>query len=196
MLAGKKIGIGMSGSFCSLEKSLKAIKSLQETGAELYCIMSNPVYEEDSRFMQAADIRKQMEEITGHKIITSIHEAEEFGPKNPLDVVVVLPCSANTMAKLANGLCDNALLMAMKSTLRNLHPVVLGIFTNDALGNSGTNIMKLMNTKHIFFIPFGQDDPVKKPNSMVCDPDKLIPTVISALNHQQYQPVIISYHDE
>lgn len=193
MLAGKKIGIGMSGSFCSLEASLKAIRALKETGADLYCIMSGMVYEEDSRFMDAKDVREQMEEITGHKIVTTIQEAEQFGPKDPLDLIVVLPCSANTMAKLANGLCDNALVMAIKATLRNLHPVVLGIFTNDALGNSGTNIMKLMNTKHIFFIPFGQDDPVKKPNSMVCDPNRLVPTCISALNNEQYQPVIISF---
>lgn len=193
MLAGKKIGIGMSGSFCSLEASLKAIRALKETGADLYCIMSGMVYEEDSRFMEAKDVREQMEEITGHKIVTTVQEAEQFGPKKPLDLIVVLPCSANTMAKLANGLCDNALVMAIKATLRNLHPVVLGIFTNDALGNSGTNIMKLMNTKHIFFIPFGQDDPVKKPNSMVCDPTQLVPTCISALNNEQYQPVIISF---
>ena len=136
MLAGKKIGIGMSGSFCSLEASLKAIRILKETGADLYCIMSGMVYEEDSRFMEAKDVRQQMEEITGHKIVTTIQEAEQFGPKDPLDLIVVLPCSANTMAKLANGLCDNALVMAIKATLRNLHPVVLGIFTNDALGNS------------------------------------------------------------
>ena len=193
MLAGKKIGIGMSGSFCSLEASLKAIRALKETGADLYCIMSGMVYEEASRFMDAKDVREQMEEITGHKIVTTVQEAEQFGPKDPLDLIVVLPCSANTMAKLANGLCDNALVMAIKATLRNLHPVVLGIFTNDALGNSGTNIMKLMNTKHIFFIPFGQDDPVKKPNSMVCDPNQLVPTCISALNNEQYQPVIISF---
>lgn len=193
MLAGKKIGIGMSGSFCSLELSLKALEELKKTGADLYCVMSGMVYEEDSRFMKASEVRKQVEEITGHKIITTIQEAEQFGPKDPFDLMVVLPCSANTMAKLANGLCDNALVMAVKATLRNLHPIVLGIFTNDALGNSGMNIMKLMNTKHIFFIPFGQDDPIKKPNSMVCDATQLIPTCISALQHEQHQPVIIAF---
>ncbi len=193
MLAGKKIGIGMSASYCSLEAALIAIKALKIEGADLYCIMSNRVYNEDSRFMEAKFLIEQMEHLTGHKIITTIQEAEEFGPKNPLDLMVVLPCSANTMAKLANGLCDNALLMSVKATLRNLNPIVLGMFTNDALGNSGMNIMKLINTKHIFFIPFGQDDPIKKPNSMVCDPTLLIPTCLSALNNDQFQPVIISY---
>ena len=193
MLAGKRIGIGMSGSFCSLEASLKAIRELKNTGADLYCVMSDLVFKEDSRFMKASDVRKEIEDITGHHIIRTIHEAETLGPKSPLDLMVILPCSANTMAKLATGLCDNALLMATKATLRNLNPVVLGVFTNDALGNSGTNIMKLINTKHIFFIPFGQDDPINKPNSMVCDPKKLIPTCVSALKNEQYQPVIIAY---
>lgn len=193
MLEGKKIGVGLTGSFCSLESSLEAIKRLKETGAELYFILSEPVEKDDSRFMKAQDVKDALTPLTDHPIITSIHEAEPFGPKIPLDLMVVLPCSANTMGKLANGLCDDAVTMAVKSTLRNLHPIVLGIFTNDALGNSGMNLMKLMNTKHFYFVPFGQDDPIKKPNSMVCDPKQLIPTCIDALKHQQYQPVVISY---
>ena len=193
MLENKKIGIGMSASFCSLEKSLKSFRKLKDTKANLTCVMSDTLYHQDSRFMKKEDLKNEIKMITDKdQIITTIHEAELLGPKYPLDALVVLPCTANTLSKITNGICDNALTMAIKATLRNQKPVILGIFTNDALGNSGENIMKLMKTKNIFFIPFGQDDCVNKPNSMVCNPGLLIDTLEKALLFQQIQPVITS----
>lgn len=193
MFENKKIGLGMSSSFCSLEKVISAFETLKKTDASLECIMSETLYNQNSRFMKCEDLKSKMKSIIDKEhIITSIHEAELFGPKNPLDIMVVLPCSANTLAKIANGICDNGLLMAIKATLRNQSPVLLGIYTNDALGNSGENIMKLIKTKNIFFIPFGQDDFISKPNSMVCNQNLLLESISFALENKQIQPVITS----
>ncbi len=189
----KKIGVGMSASYCSLRKSLDAYKTLTNDNDDLIPIMSDHVFKEDSRFMKSKDVVSELLDITKKEnVITSIHEAELLGPKNPLDIMVVLPCTANTLAKIANGICDNALTMAIKATLRNQKPVVIGLFSNDALGNSSENIAKLLKIKNIYFIPFGQDDPVHKPNSMVCDPKLLNETIEYALSGKQIQPIIRS----
>ena len=195
MLKGKRIGVGISSSFCSLEKSLKALENLKAQGADLYIALTDFITKQDSRFMSKEALIKKLQALTSHPLIETIHDAEVYGPFEPLDMVIILPCSANTLAKLSYGLCDNAVLMLAKSTLRHLHPIVLGLFTNDALGSSGVNIMKLMNTKNFYFIPFGQDDPIKKPNSMVCNPEYLIPTCLYALNKHQIQPVILGGDD-
>lgn len=129
--------------------------------------------------------------------MSEITKAEKFGPFCPLDCMVIAPITGNSLAKLANGIIDNAVLMSAKTTLRNRKPVVLAPFTNDALGINGTNIMKLMNTKKIFFVPFGQDDPIKKPTSMTSDIKKLRDTINEAMNERQIQPVIIeNFHHE
>ena len=133
-----------------------------------------------------------LENITQKEVISQLAEAEKFGPFHPLDCMIIAPITGNSIAKLANGITDNAVLMTAKTTLRNRKPVVLAPFTNDALAMNGVNIMKLLNTKKIFFVPFGQDDPIKKPTSMTSDLSKLNDTVILAINNEeQIQPVII-----
>ena len=130
-------------------------------------------------------------------MIDSIVEAEPLGPKNPLDCMVIAPLTGNSMSKLANALTDSPVLMAAKATMRNIRPVVLGISTNDALGLNGVNLMRLMAAKNIYFIPFGQDDPIKKPNSLVADMDELIvETVEAALEGKQIQPVLIERYEK
>lgn len=184
-----KVGMGMSASFCSLDQALLAYEKLSNT--ELVPILSQTLFEQSSRFMTKQQLKDRIKSITPHPIITTIHESELLGPKNPLDVMVVLPCSANTLSKIANGICDNGLLMAIKATLRNQHPVVLGIYTNDGLGASFANIAKVMNRKNIFLVPLGQDDPINKENSLVCNPDYLQDVIECALLNKQYQPVIL-----
>jgi dipicolinate synthase subunit B len=134
---------------------------------------------------------KKIEELTGHAVINTIVKAEPLGPKIPLDCMVVAPITGNTMSKFANAMTESPVLMAAKATLRNNKPVVLGISTNDALGLNGVNLMRLMATKNIYFIPFGQDDPVFKPNSMVARMTMLSDTVYAALENKQIQPVIV-----
>lgn len=192
-LKGKKIGIAFTGSFCTYEKAMKELENLAKTGAELQCIFSEHSQEIDSRFGKAEDFLKQAEQITGKSVIKTIHQAEPIGPKSLLDLLVILPCTGNTVAKLANGITDTAVLMAAKAHLRNQKPLVVSLSTNDALGMNMKNIGMLLNAKNIYFIPFGQDDPVKKPNSMVAHTELLIPTLECALEGIQYQPVIRSF---
>lgn len=197
MLAGKKIGFGITGSFCSINNIPELIEKLQDTGVEIFCFVTPNILTLDNRFNNANEFIEKLETITHKKVISKITEAEKFGPFHPLDCMVIAPITGNSLAKLANGITDNAVLMSTKTTLRNRKPVVLAPFTNDALGINGTNIMKLMNTKKIFFVPFGQDDPIKKPTSMTSDITKLKETIQEALNEKQLQPVIIeNFHSD
>ena len=139
---------------------------------------------------------EELEKLSKRKIIDNVVDSEIFGPKIPLDIMLVMPCSGNTLAKLTYGLNDNAVTMACKSTLRNEHNVVLAIATNDALSNSGKNIMQLLNTKHFYLVPMYQDDYIKKPNSMLFDENLVIPTLINALNNKQIQPVLEGNKDD
>lgn len=192
-LKGKIVGVAFTGSFCTYEKAMKELEKLVKTGAKVHCIFSENSQTIDSRFGKAADFLKQAEEITGNPIIETIAQAEPIGPKGFLDILVILPCTGNTVAKLANGITDTPVLMAAKAHLRNEKPLVVSLSTNDALGMNMKNIGLLLNTKHIYFIPFGQDDPLKKPNSMVAHTELLIETLEQALEHMQYQPVIQSF---
>src|SRR5699024_7955653 len=126
-------------------------------------------------------------------VITSIPEAEPLGPKEPLDCMVIAPLTGNSLSKLSNALTDSPVLMAAKATLRNRKPVVVGVSTNDALGLNGVNLMRLLSSKLIYFIPFGQDDPYKKPTSLVAHMDLLVDTVKEALQNRQIQPIIVPY---
>ena len=191
----KKIGVGITGSFCSMKEMLKGLALLKEEGYDLYCFMSPEVYGQDSRFFACEALKEAVKQYTDHPIYHTIQEAETFGPVTPLDGFVVLPCTGASLSKLAHGLCDNAVLMAVKATLRNQRPIVIAFYTNDALGNSGVNIMRLMNTKGFYFVPFGQDDYIHKPLSMVANVDYLTQTLEKALKNQQIQPVVIeNYH--
>ncbi|MDP4164817.1 MAG: dipicolinate synthase subunit B, partial [Bacillota bacterium] len=166
-LKGKVIGFGLTGSHCTYDAVFPQIEKLVNAGAEVLPVVTFTVQSTETRFGVGENWVKRIEDLTGHKVIDSIVKAEPLGPKIPLDCMVIAPLTGNTMSKFANAMTDSPVLMAAKATLRNQKPVVLGISTNDALGLNGVNLMRLMATKNIYFIPFGQDDPVKKPNSMV-----------------------------
>lgn len=190
-LKGKRIGFGLTGSHCTYEAVFPQIETLVNEGAEVRPVVTFTVKSTDTRFGEGAEWVKKIEDLTGYEAIDSIVKAEPLGPKLPLDCMVIAPLTGNSMSKLANAMTDSPILMAAKATIRNNRPVVLGISTNDALGLNGTNLMRLMSTKNIFFIPFGQDDPFKKPNSMVAKMDLLPQTVEKALMHQQLQPILV-----
>lgn len=189
-LAGKHIGVALTGSFCTYEKVFRELKKLVDEGALIQTIFSNAAESIDSRFGKAEDFIKKAEELTGSKPIRTISEAEPIGPGSLLDVLVLFPCTGNTIAKLANGITDTPVLMAAKAHLRNNKPLVISISTNDALGMNMKNIGLLLNAKNIYFVPFSQDNPENKPNSMISHTELLIPSLEAALECRQYQPVI------
>jgi len=191
LLKNIRIGFGITGSFCTFSKIAPAIESLINEGAKILPIMSFNSYTTDTRFGNSRDFIDKIETLTGTKIISTIPEAEPIGPKNLIDIMVIYPCTGNTLAKLNYAITDTPVLMATKSHLRNQKPVLLGISTNDGLGNNAKNIGSLLNMKNIFFVPFGQDDFIKKPNSLVCDNSLIVDSVVDALNYKQKQPVLI-----
>lgn len=191
-LNDRTVGLALTGSFCTYGKTFPQIEILLDAGASVQTIFSNAAQNIDSRFGKSEDFRSRAEEMTGRKPIYTIEEAEPIGPKGYLDVLVILPCTGNTLAKLAQGITDGPVLMAAKAHLRNEKPLILSISTNDALSMNLKNIGLLMNTKNIYFVPFGQDDPVKKPNSMIAHTDMLLPTIEKALQGKQIQPVVVS----
>lgn len=189
-LKGKNIGIAFTGSFCTFDKAFAELQKLADEGASVQTIFSYSASTIDSRFGEAESFIQKAEEITKIKPMLTIPEAEPIGPKGNLDILVIFPCTGNTMAKLANGITDSPALMAAKAHLRNNKPLLISISTNDALGMNMKNIGLLMNSKNIYFIPFGQDNPQKKPNSMIAHTELLIPSIEAALEGRQYQPVI------
>jgi len=191
LLAGKKIGFAICASFCTVLDILESMKLLKDLGAEIYPIVSENVFLHSSRFHDRDVFLGEVREIAARDVVSTIEEAETFGPDIQLDLMIIAPATGNTIAKLANGISDGAVLMATKATLRNAKPVLLALFSNDALGANGVNIMKLYNTKNIFFVPFGQDNPNKKPTSMTADLAMLEDAVIYALKGKQIQPAII-----
>ncbi|MBE3569786.1 MAG: dipicolinate synthase subunit B [Bacillales bacterium] len=196
MLKGKRIGFGLTGSHCTYDEVFPELEKLANTGAEVVPIVTYTVQHTSTRFGEGEEWVEKIEKVTGNKVINTIVEAEPLGPKKPLDCMIIAPMTGNSISKFANALTDSPVLMAAKATLRNQKPVVLGISTNDALGLNGVNIMRLMASKNIFFIPFGQDDPIHKPTSMVACMSLLQDTVEKALEGKQLQPVIIErFHD-
>lgn len=191
-MEGLTVGVAITGSFCTFSRLKEELKVLKALGAELIPIFSLQTQSIDSRFGKAEDFMKEIEKITECKGIYTITEAEPIGPKGLLDVLVIAPCTGNTLAKLAIGITDTPVLMAAKAHLRNEKPLVLSISTNDALGSNFSNIGTLMNKKHVFFVPFGQDDYRAKPHSMVAHVNLIPPTIYEALNGKQIQPVIVS----
>ena len=184
------IGFTMTGSFCTFKKVIPKIKELKKMGANIIPIMSYNSYNLDTKFGTAKEFIDEIENITNNKIIHTIQGAEPIGPKGLTDIMVVAPCSGNTIAKLANSIIDTPATMAIKSHLRNQKPVVIGISTNDGLSGSAENIGKLLNRKNYFFVPFTQDNPITKPTSLVFKFDYLIPTIKEALQRKQLQPII------
>jgi dipicolinate synthase subunit B len=183
------VGFAITGSFCTLSKILPVLEKISESN-NVMPIFSYSVRDTDTRFYKAADIAYDVEMITGKKPIATIAEAEPIGPKNLLDLLIIAPCTGNTLTKLNHGITDTPVLMAAKATLRNNKPVIIAISTNDGLSGNARNFGDLINKKFIYFVPFGEDDPVKKPNSLVADFDLIFETAEAALNGRQLQPVI------
>ncbi len=184
-----RLGLALCGSYCTYEKLFAALPALAQE-FELVPIMSDTAAETDTRFGTAAQHIRRLMEVTGKHVITTVAEAEPLGPKLPMDALLIAPCTGNTLAKLANGVTDSSVTMAAKAHLRNGRPLVIAFSTNDGLSGSAENIGRLLNRKNIYFVPFGQDDPAKKPRSLQADFRLLAETVEAALRGEQLQPIL------
>ena len=189
ILNKKTIGFAMTGSFCTLSQIMPQVERLVQAGANVIPVLSETVNGTDTRFGTAEEWRERLESITGKPPLVGVKETEPFGPKGLLDLLIVAPCTGNTLGKLANGITDTGVTMAVKAHLRNERPVVLAVSTNDGLGAAAKNIGALLNMKQIYFVPFGQDDPEKKPRSLVAKMDLILEAAALALNGIQIQPI-------
>ena len=185
----KRLGLALCGSYCTYEKLFQAAEKLADT-YDLIPIMSENAAETDTRFGTATEHIKRLMLLSGHKVVTTIAEAEPLGPAQPMDALLIAPCTGNTLAKLSHGITDTAVTMAAKAHLRNGRPVIIGLSTNDGLSGSAENIARLLNRKHFYFVPFRQDDPAKKPRSLQADFSLLEETVQAALQGRQLQPIL------
>lgn len=188
-LKGKNIGIGITGSHCTLEQIIPVIGELKKMGVKIYPIISPSVAMTDTRFGTSENWINLIEQAAGSGVMKSIVEVEPMGPQKLLDVMVIAPCTGNTLGKLAHGITDTAVLMASKAQLRNEKPLVIAVSTNDALGINAMSLAILMNIKNVYMVPFIQDDPHEKPNSLVSRMELIVPAIISALKGRQLQPV-------
>ena len=191
MMAALRIGFALTGSFCTFARVIQEVQKLTDAGHEVTPILSFAARDTDTRFGKAEDCSRQLEEITGRTPITTLTEAEPIGPKGLFDVLVVAPCTGSTLGRLANGISETPVTLAVKSHLRRNRPVVLAVSTNDALGASLRNIAYLKNAKNIYFVPLSQDDPVSKPNSLVADFTRIDDTITAALAGTQIQPLFL-----
>ncbi len=185
------IGYAMCGSFCTLDKCIDELEMLNLAGYELMPVMSEICYTTDTRFGKAAEKINRVEELCQKPIVHTIWDAEPIGPKGLLDALVIAPCTGNTLAKLAQGVTDSTVTMAAKAHLRNHKPLIIALATNDALSANLKNIGKLLEKKNVYFVPFGQDDATKKPDSMIADFSLIGDTLEMALRGKQLQPVLI-----
>ena len=190
-LKDKKIGFTLTGSFCTFQKVIPKMKEIKKLGAEIIPIMSFNSYNLDTKFGKAKDFIEEIENITGKEIIHTIQEAEPIGPKKMTDIMIIAPCSGNTMAKLAYDIIDTPATMAAKSHLRNNRPLVIAPSTNNGLSGNAENIGKLLNRKNYYFVPFRQDNPITKPRSIVFDAEYIIKTIEYALDGEQISPILI-----
>jgi len=190
-LKNLNIGFALTGSFCTINKVLPQIELLSEKAKSVIPIFSPIVYNTDTRFTKSAQLKEKIESITGNEIIKTIQEAEPIGPKKTIDALIIAPCTGNTASKIANGITDTSVTMAAKASLRNKIPVVIAISTNDGLSGSAKNIASLLNTKGIYFVPFGQDDFLKKETSLVSDMSLISDSLVSALSGKQIQPILV-----
>ena len=191
-MENKNIGFAVTGSFCTLNKVLPYIEMLVKSGNNVFPIISYAAASYDTRFTNAEKVKEDLKKITKNKLITTIVEAEPIGPKSFLDILIIAPCTGNTLAKLNSSIIDTPVLMAAKAHLRNGKPLVIAMASNDGLAGNAKNIGDLLNRKNIYFVPFAQDDSVKKCFSLVADFNLIIPTLEMALDDKQIQPVLIS----
>ena len=190
-LKDKKIGFILTGSFCTFQKVIPKMKEIKKLGAEIIPIMSFSSYNLDTKFGKAKDFIEEIENITGKEIIHTIQGAEPIGPKKMTDIMIIAPCSGNTMAKLACDIIDTPATMAAKSHLRNNRPLVIAPSTNNGLSGNAENIGKLLNRKNYYFVPFRQDNPITKPRSIVFDAEYIIKSIEYALDGEQISPILI-----
>lgn len=184
------IGFAICGSLCTLDKVYPVMEALTNNHTVIP-ILSHSVRTIDSRFGAAQAHIRRVTDICGRPPLTSIEDVEPIGPKKLLDALIIAPCTGNTLAKLAHSIADSPVTMAAKSHLRNGRPVLIGVSTNDALAGAAENIGKLLCRKHYYFVPFGQDDPIKKPTSMVADFTKIPDALTCALDGRQIQPILL-----
>ena len=187
----ERVGFALCGSFCTHARVLEELERLCGEYETVLPIASEACQRTDTRFGKADEWKARLKEVTGKDPMTTLVEVEPIGPKGLFDVLVVAPCTGTTLARLANGLSDTPVSLAVKSHLRRSRPVVLAVSTNDALGASMRNIALLKNTKHIYFVPMSQDDPTNKPNSLVADFTKIEETITAALSGVQIQPLFL-----
>ena len=187
-MKGLKVGYALCGSFCTFARAVPVIGTLIGMGAEVFPIMSENAYSTDTRFGRAADHVREIEHVTGRSVIHTIAQAEPIGPKKLLDVMVISPCTGNTLAKLTTGITDTPVTMAAKAHLRSGRPLLLAPATNDGLSASAKNIGALMNTKNVWFVPFQQDDSEKKPCSLIAHFELIPEAIEKALAGEQLQP--------
>lgn len=186
-----RIGYALTGSFCTLDEALKEMQALKEMSADITPIVSFAVAATDTRFGSAKSFHDRIVEITGKVPISTIEDAEPIGPRKLLDVLVISPCTGNTLAKLANAVTDTPVTMACKAHLRNKRPVVIAISTNDGLSANAKNLGALLNVRHVYFVPFGQDNPAHKSNSLIADYSQLAPAIGQAMLGEQLQPLLL-----
>lgn len=189
-LRGKRVGLALCGSFCTFTKVFEVIQELAEAGALITPIISQQVKTLDTRFGTADAHIQRLRELTGNEPLSSATDTEPIGPKALLDVLAVAPCTGNTLAKLAQGIIDTPVTMAVKSHLRGGRPVVLAVSTNDGLSGSAKHLGTLLNYRHYYFCPLGQDDWVHKPNSLVADYSLLPQAISEAVAGRQLQPIL------
>lgn len=186
-----RVGFAFCGSFCTYRKAMAALEDAVGRYDWVQPIVSEASAATDTRFGNAHDFMREMERLCDKRVMDTVKAAEPIGPKKLLDVLVIAPCTGNTLAKLAHGITDSAVTMAAKAQLRNGRPVVLAVSTNDGLAGSAKNIGLLLDKKNIYFVPFGQDDPAEKPASLVADFTRIPETVAAALEGRQLQPVLL-----
>lgn len=185
------VGFALCGSFCTFDKAIAQIQGLKTAGFEIVPIMSYNAFSTDTRFGKACEHIEKIESICGRKIISTIAEAEPIGPKKMLDILLIEPCTGNTIAKLANGITDTPVTLAAKAHLRNEKPLLIAVSTNDALSIAASNIGRLLNNKNVYFVPMRQDDSVNKPRSVVADFPKTYDAIINAVEGKQLQPLLL-----
>ncbi len=191
MLSNCNIGFGITGSFCTFEKILKELNTLRNEGANITPVFSFNTQNMDTRFFKANEFMEKVKRITLNNGFYTIQDSEKIGPGKLFDIMVIAPCTGNTLAKLVNGITDTPVLMAAKAHLRNERPLVIAVSTNDGLSMNFQNIGRLLNIKNIYFVPFGQDDYIKKTNSLVAKMEMIKPTVYEAIKGRQIQPILM-----
>ena len=181
------LGYAFCGSFCTHGRALRELRNLISSGYEVQPIFSETVWNTNTRFGSAAALAGEVETLCGHPVIHTVVDAEPLGPSMPLDALIISPCTGNTLAKIANGITDTAVCMAAKAHLRSDRPLVISLASNDALSANLKNIATLLSRKHVYFVPMNQDDPEKKPHSLVADFSQLAPTLTAAFEGKQFR---------